>query len=297
MRLSSRTYEVTRDEAEVSGRDAADGYIDQLVQQMVDAAGVKGTKPAGDQDEGVDVVQAELEKLRNAASEQPGSGVNSPPLSPLGDPDTASAVMVNRAPEVYVIEPEAVTQRSTVGANVADRHSQSVSAASSRRKPNGAEEVILQAMAVTSPAGLSVGGESVTAPTVNEGPKVKSRSVFLTLLLAVLLLLMGGLAVVLGQYALSLTEKNLLESYWIEQNIGRPNESDSGKFQVAGGEPSATYESSSLSVAPKTSASQAIPDGVEGIQQLRAPTFVRRTVKTFRVGADGRIIFGPRAGS
>lgn len=295
MRLSSRTYEVTGDEATVSGRDAADGYIDQLVQQMVDAAGVKGTKAAGDQDEGVDVVQAELEKLRNAESEQSGSGVNSPPLS-LGGPDTGSAVLVNRAPEV-VIEPEAVAQRSTVGASAAVRLPQSVSASSSRRMPNGAEEVILQAMAVTSPAGLSVGGEAVTAPKVNDGPKGKSRSVLLTLLLGVLLLLMGGLAVVVGQYALSLTEKDLLESYWIEQNIGRPNESDAGKLQVAGGEPSATYESSHLGVAPNTSASQAIPEGVQGTQQLPAPTFVRRTVKTFRVGADGRIIFGPRAGS
>jgi hypothetical protein len=270
MQPSSRTYENGRADFTAPGTGAADDYIDQLVQKIVDAAGVSAAPAAIGANAAIDLIQAHLEHLRSD-----GIVDFDAPRAATAGPSGAAAdarVVRNRLPDVRSQPSPATPLRRVIDAGGptaklerSDLETAVTRPAQPSRHPN---DVILKAMEGGRPESRAT-GDIIRRRRQTLARQGRRGGTTRLILLATILLVIGGCAVMVGQMLFDDVHA-LLQDYWIEE-----------------------------APAPVALEQSAAPTATNG--QVAEPargdlTSPRRMVKTYRVGADGMIVTVPRTG-
>lgn len=304
MQPNSRTYDSSTIAPPAHGArqvDTADDYIDLLVQQIVGAAGVADAGAPTESATHVDLLQAHIEQLRNerpVATDLPAAVAHVEEPEPVAD----TPPPVRHRPRSVTAPTPAVE----VEPIYPDRHWTSVEPARASRtsvRPRSesvqkrvlshrsdVDEVILQALAASDSA-RPAAGESQPPARGRSAQPPKGGGGRLPLVMAIILLLIGGSMVVVGQsfYA---NIKDLLENYWIEA----PVEPVDLSSLVPPEESPVRVTYKPLVAEPPQAVATVAPEQADALLPNDL-TATRRTVKTYRVGSDGKIIFVPRAGS
>ena len=306
MQPNSRTYDSSTIAPPAHGArqvDTADDYIDLLVQQIVGAAGVADAGAPTESATHVDLLQAHIEQLRNerpVATDLPAAVAHVEEPEPVADtpppvrhrPRSVTAPALAPMVEVEPIHPD--RQWPSAEPAIASRTSVRPRSESVQKRVlshrSDVDEVILQALAA-SDSSRHAAGESQPPERGRSFQPPKGGNSRLPLVMAIILLLIGGSMVIVGQsfYA---NIRDLLENYWIE--VPAENVDVSSLVPPDDSPVRVTYKP--LVAEPPQAVATVAPEQADALLPNDL-TATRRTVKTYRVGSDGKIIFVPRAGS
>ena len=296
MQQNSKIYEPADGELAGRGTESTDDYIELLVRQIVSEAGGSAAASIAGTEDGIDLVQEHLEQLRNGGADESPSQTDA-----LGDwPEQAAKIDdicavgrvdvrqdLSRAKQAGLVEhtvgPGAVTALTRIEVSPKPGNS-------------SVDDVILEAMA-------AVGQDTLPINSRRKGPSSEARTRqgrgrLPIVPLSAILLLVLGCAAIIGQ-SISPSINEVLENYWIEPKDDRTESSEAVPPSALEPAPVA-LEGLPPGVAPETNrlAQNAPPNSLQAVELPQGALLsTTRTVKTYRVGADGKIIVGPRAGS
>lgn len=305
--------------------EAADDYIDQLVRQIVDAAGVPQEGPAADTPSRIDLLQAHIEQLRAGPQEEsepemmdaeprgavvgplPDRAANAPRFDVEQRPPLHVPTVEPERPQAgLTLHPEPAGSRTMMEKPSVRSAGSSSPGAISRSVANGVDEVILQALEASGAAPQAARDDKHSR---YPEPARRERGSHVAWLLvgAIVALLLGGSAVLVGQSFHSKIS-DLVENYWSDLDVTArsgstdPNIGESPIAPVQSsdvGEPEASLIPlvAVTSIEQRVSPPQAPDDGQVADRLPNGLAEHRRMVRTYRVGPDGKIIFGPRVGS
>jgi hypothetical protein len=294
MQQNSKIYEPADGELAGPGTEATDDYIELLVRQIVSEAGGSAAPSIAGTEHGIDLVQEHLDQLRKGAAAQSASPTEA--LSERSEevPKVGAVSQADMQPGVSRARPASLVEQ-TDGAGAATTLTSIEVSPKPRR--SSVDDVILEAMSAVGPV-TPLPMESRRAARLPKARTRKGRGRLSIVPLAAMLLLGFGCAVIIGQ-STSLDIAEVLENYWVDPEADRTEGSEAVLPSALEPAPVA-LEGLPPGVAPETNrlAQNAPPNSLQAVELPQGDLLsTTRTVKTYRVGADGKIIVGPRAGS